>query len=60
MDEITVELQLAGDLYQIKRDSATGVTTFFLNHRELTATAYLARIQQYRETVMQKVLPRAS
>jgi hypothetical protein len=36
------------------------VTTFFLNHRKVTATAYLARIQQYRETVMQKVLPRAS
>jgi hypothetical protein len=60
MDEITVELQLAGDLFQIKRNSVTGVTTFFLNHREVTATAYLACIQQYREKVLQSMMPRAS
>ena len=49
MDENTVELHLGGALFQIKRDRNTGVTTFFLNHSEVTATVYLTRIQQYRD-----------
>jgi hypothetical protein len=56
--ETTVDLRIGGDHFHIERDSTTGEMMYFLNDLVVTVTAYLARMQHYREIQLQRLLRR--
>jgi hypothetical protein len=55
-----VELRIGTDHFLMKRDSTSGETMYFLNGSVVTVTAYVARIQHYRELHADRVLRPAS
>ena len=54
----TVDLRIGGDHFRVELDSNTGLNTYFLNEDAVTVTAYLTRMQHYREMETQRLFGR--